>query len=519
MIALFVENVERNLRRDAHAQLRRAGLQAVFFDLPQHVQRAGRRRPHHAAALTARALHRGAFQQAGAAALAGQLHEPEVRDFAHLQAGAVALEAIAHALFDGAVVLAVVHVDEVDHDQAGQVAQPHLATRFLRGLQIGFQRRRFDVAFFGGLAGVDVDRDQRFGLIDHQVSARFQAHRRVERVLELILHPMGDEERRRFLIGLHLLGVARHEHADEILRLAIRRLAVDKHLFNVLVVKVADRAFDQIALLMNEARRHRLKGPLANRLPQAQEIFVVPFDLRLGALCAGGAHDQPHALGHLHFLGDLPQAFAVRRVGDFAADAAAAGGVGHEHAVPSGEGQIRGQRRALIAAFFFHDLDEQDLAALDDLLNAVLPQGRALGARPAGGELVLVVVELRVVAVAIAVLGGGGAFFRLSFFEQLLPILERDLVIIGMDFVKREKAVAVAAILDERRLQRRLHSGHPRKVDVGADLSFRTRLEIKFFDSVSVDDHDPSLLGVGGVDQHFSCHAHVLRALARRRRG
>ena len=43
--------------------------------------------------------------------------------------------------------------------------------------------------------------------------------------------------------------------------------------------------------------------------------------------------------------------------------------------------------------------------------------------------------------------------------DQRLPVGDRDLVVVGMDFRERQEAVAVAAILDERRLQRRLDAG------------------------------------------------------------
>ena len=39
--------------------------------------------------------------------------------------------------------------------------------------------------------------------------------------------------------------------------------------------------------------------------------------------------------------------------------------------------------------------------------------------------------------------------------DQRLPVGDRDLVIVRMDFGERQEAVAVAAVLDERRLQRR----------------------------------------------------------------
>ena len=43
--------------------------------------------------------------------------------------------------------------------------------------------------------------------------------------------------------------------------------------------------------------------------------------------------------------------------------------------------------------------------------------------------------------------------------EQRLPVGDRDLVVVRMDFREREEAVAVAAVLDEGRLKRRLDAG------------------------------------------------------------
>ena len=67
------------------------------------------------------------------------------------------------------------------------------------------------------------------------------------------------------------------------------------------------------------------------------------------------------------------------RRGDLAADAAAAGGVGHQHGIAAGQRQIGRQRRALVAALFLDDLHQHHLAALDDFLDLVLA-ARAEGA-------------------------------------------------------------------------------------------------------------------------------------------
>jgi hypothetical protein len=70
---------------------------------------------------------RGRLEHARPQPLARHLQQAEARDAAHLDARAVGLELVLEALLDRGVVLALVHVDEVDHDQAGEVAQAQLA--------------------------------------------------------------------------------------------------------------------------------------------------------------------------------------------------------------------------------------------------------------------------------------------------------------------------------------------------------------------------------------------------------
>src|SRR6476660_5308593 len=60
-----------------------------------------------------------------------------------------------------------------------------------------------------------------------------------------------------------------------------------------------------------------------------------------------------------------------------------------------------------------------------------------------------------------------GTFIR---FDQGLAIGNRNLIIVGMNFAEGQKAVAVAAVLDEGRLQRRLYAGDLGEIDVAAQL-------------------------------------------------
>ncbi len=177
MVALFVENIEANGARNFQG-----GFAAAFQRLDLHGAQgregAGFHRAHAAGAGAVLADVGRTFQDAGTAALAADLHQAEGRDLAHLHAGAVVLESILQLLLDGPVVLRLIHVDEVDDDQAGQVAQAELARGFLGGLEVGLEGGGLDVPLTRGAAGVHVDGDQGLGLIDHQVAARAQGHDR-----------------------------------------------------------------------------------------------------------------------------------------------------------------------------------------------------------------------------------------------------------------------------------------------------------------------------------------------------
>ena len=89
-----------------------------------------------------------------------------MRDAADLDAGAVEAQRILEPPLDRAVVALLLHVDEVDDDEAGEVAQPQLARDFLGRLEVGLERGLLDREFARRPARVHVDRDQRFGLVD-----------------------------------------------------------------------------------------------------------------------------------------------------------------------------------------------------------------------------------------------------------------------------------------------------------------------------------------------------------------
>src|SRR3546814_644740 len=233
---------------------------------------------------------------------------------------------------------------------------------------------------------------------------------------------------------------------------------------------------------------------VAALVPRAGKIVEMELDLGLGALKARRADDAAHRPRQIEVGHDRLQALAVRAVGNLAADPAAVTGVGHQHAIAAGKREIGGERGALVAALFLHDLDEQHLAAANDVLDLVAATqrlallaklvrgillGRALGLlgrrrRVLVGGFALVesgvvvpflLLLLRVGAAFLVaiVLGGAQPLFLgrvLGFLaEQRLAILLGNLVVIGMDFAEGQETVAVATIIDERRLKRRFDPG------------------------------------------------------------
>ena len=224
---------------------------------------------------------------------------PNERDPADLDAGAVVLQRLLHRLLDLADMAVRFHVDEVDHDQPGHVAQAQLAGDLVRRLDVGRVSGLLDIVLAGRAARVDVDRDQGLGRVDHQIAARLQLDDRLVHRGELVLGAVALEQRHRIDIVLHPLDVARHQQLHELPGVAIAVLALDDHLVDVAIVDVADRALDEVAVLIDQRRRADLQRLLADLVPQPGEIVEVALDLGLGARQAGGADDQPIALGRL----------------------------------------------------------------------------------------------------------------------------------------------------------------------------------------------------------------------------
>ena len=252
MTALLVENVERDFRTCPHSQIMRGGAEQMFFHRAQDVQGYRGHGTHKADTRAMRADDGGALKHTGANTLAGHFEQAKRRNTADLNAGAVVFQRVLHPAFDRTIIAVFLHVDEIDHDKPGQIAQPQLACNLVGCFQIGFQRRVFDIVLTRGAARIDVNGHQRFGLVDDQVATRFQCDLIGEHRIQLRLDAVTGKQGLRIAIGFDVAGMARHEHAHKVLGIFVGGLACDNHLVDVFVVEITDRTFDQRPFFINQ---------------------------------------------------------------------------------------------------------------------------------------------------------------------------------------------------------------------------------------------------------------------------
>ncbi|MBZ5585830.1 MAG: ABC transporter permease, partial [Acidobacteriia bacterium] len=156
-------------------------------------------------------------------------------------------------------------------------------------------------------AGVDVDRDQGLGFVDHDLAAGGQRHLALERLLDLALDVEAFEDRDAVLVVRDLGAGALGDLADQLLHLLVVRLAVDQHPVDFLGEEVAHRALDDVGLHVEGGGRLLRLHLLLDLLPRPQQEMEVADKIARLLAFAGGADDDAHALGDGQFIDQQPE--------------------------------------------------------------------------------------------------------------------------------------------------------------------------------------------------------------------
>jgi len=216
---------------------------------------------------------------------------------------------------------------------------------------------------------------------------------------------------------------------------------------------VADGADHQARFLVDQEGALAALGRAVDGGPELEQVVQVPLQFAGIAADASGAGDDAHAVGVFELVEcclELGAVFAL----DAPAHATATRVVGHQHHIAASQADEGGQGGAFVAALFLLDLHQQFLAFLDHVVDA-----------------------------------------RLRRRDVALEVLARD-------FLERQEAVAVFAVVDETGLQRGLHAGDHRLVDVALALFAPLDLDFVVEQFLPVHDRQAALFGLRGVDQH-----------------
>ena len=450
-VALLVEQEGGDRDRYLSADFGGAILQRFFFDQAQDGQRQGFDVTDDALAVAAWADDAAGLAEGRTQALTGHFQQAEARDAADLNAGAVGFQGFTHLLFDGALVLGRGHVDEVDDDQAADVAQAQLAGDFFGRFQVGLQRGFLDVAALGGARRVDVDGNQGLGRVDDDGTTGRQLHFTLEGGFDLAFDLEAVEQRHAVFVQLDLAGVLRHHLLDKGQRFFLGFDAVDQHFADVLAQVVADGADDDVGFLIDQERGRAAGGGFLDGAPQLQQVVEVPLHFFAGAAQAGSAHDQAHVGRSVEAIQRFTQ-FVALFTFDAAADAAGTRVVRHQHQVTTGQADEGGQGCALVAAFFFLDLDDDFLAFLEHVLDVDAAAFRRLGEIFAG------------------------------------------------DFFEGEEAVAFGAEVDESGFEAGFNAGDAAFVDVGLFLFTGAGLDVQVVEFLAIYQGNTQLFRLSRVN-------------------
>src|SRR5690606_1201684 len=299
--------------------------------------------------------------------LAGHLHQPERRDLGDLMLGSVPAEALGEAPQHQFPVGLQHHVDEVDHDDAADVAEPELADDLLRRLQVVAGDRLLQVAPGAGvLTGVDVDHGHRLGAVEDQVPAGGQVDLAVHPLEDLLLDPVGREHVRGAGVAPHPGDQVRRDVREVRLDRLVRLLPLDHQLPEILIEQIPHHPYHQVGFGVEQGRRGAAGRLGLDVLPLGlQPLHVARQFFGAGAL-RRGTHDHARAFGH-DLLQDLaqPAALGVRQL---AADpgGVAVGGVDQ---VPAGERDVAGEPRTLVPHRVLGDLYQHRITGAQRLLD------------------------------------------------------------------------------------------------------------------------------------------------------
>ena len=315
------------------------------------------------------------LKQTGTQALTGHLNQTQRSHLSHLMLSTVTTQALNQATQNQVTVRLKHHVNEVNDDNAADIAQTQLTDNLLSSFQVVLGDSLFQVAAATGeLTGVHVHHGHGFGTVNHQRTTRGQVHLTVQCLRQLLVDAVVVEE---VVVAIPLLQagdqVRRHVRHVRLDRIPCV-LALNNHRGEVLVEDVTHGLNHQVGLLVEHLRSQHLAGVslLLNLFPLRTQTVNVVGQLLLRSTLRRGTNNHASTLGQL-VLQNLLQTSTLS-VGQLA------GNTGHRttrhvHQEATGQGNLAGQAGTLVTNRVLGDLHQNRIAGLQRVLNLA---GRAV---------------------------------------------------------------------------------------------------------------------------------------------
>ena len=309
------------------------------------------------------------LKQTGTQALTGHLNQTQRSHLSHLMLGTVTAQALNQATQNQVTVRLKHHVNEVNDDNAADIAQTQLTDNLLSSFQVVLGDSLFKVAAATGeLTGVHIHHGHGFSTVNHQRTTRRQVHLTVQCLRQLLVDAVVVEE---VVIAVPLLQAGdqvrrhvRHVRLDGIPRV----LALNDHRGEVLVEDVTHGLNHQVGLLVEHLRSQHLAGVslLLDLFPLRTQTVNVVGQLLFRSTLRRGTNDYASTLGQL-VLQNLLQTRTLG-VGQLA------GNTGHRttrhvHQEAAGQGNLAGQAGTLVTNRVLGDLHQNRIAGLQGVLN------------------------------------------------------------------------------------------------------------------------------------------------------
>ncbi|SLY42032.1 Uncharacterised protein [Klebsiella quasivariicola] len=427
--------------------------QRFFFNQTQNRERQRLVVTHGTGTGAARADVMAGLAQRWAQALTGHLQQTKTGDMADLNARAVLANGFTQTVFHRTLMANRRHIDEVDNDQAAEVAQTQLAGNLISRFKVGIKRRLFDIAAAGGAGGVDIDRGQRFGAVDNDRPAGRQAHFTLEGGLNLRFNLIMAEQRDFTGVQFDFAAEIRTTQRGDMLAGQLEHFRViDQDFADVLAQIVAESTNNDVTFLVDQERRRTALCRFLNRFPVLQAEAQVPLQGFGGFADACGAHDKAHAVRQLKARQRFFQFGAIVTL-NTTGNSPGARVVRHQDQIAACQADKGSERRAFVAAFFFINLHDNFLTFTQDVFN--------------------IRTAMRIVI--------GGEVFAGDFFEG-------------------EETMTLGAVIDKRGFKAGFNAGDLAFVDVRFFLFVPGAFDIQVVQALPINKGDAQLFLLSCVD-------------------